>query len=204
MTNIYPPMPGLPAPPFPPAQYSGIPPGSVMAFAGQVTETNGNTTVGTTYLETYNWMVCDGRLLVKSQYATLYVALGDQYNQSGDPSDQFRLPDYRGYFLRMVTDGTSNDPDSDQRKLPNGSTSAAVGSFQNFALQTHVHSYNEPGKPTVTSGNGAPSACAAPAPAATGTPASADSFQNPPGTVNVSPNETRPANVYVYYIIKVS
>lgn len=195
-------MPGIPASPFPPTQYQGIPPGSVMAFAGQVTASNGDKTMGTTYPETYGWMVCDGRLLGKCEFALLYVALGDQYKQKNDPDDQFRIPDYRGYFLRMVTDGTSNDPDSGQRTLPDGITSAAVGSFQNFALQTHVHSYNEPGKPTITSGDGPPSACAAPAPAATGTPASPDSFQNPPGTVNVSPNETRPANVYVYYIIK--
>jgi microcystin-dependent protein len=157
-----------------------------------------------TILETWGWMICDGSLLTPGEYPYLYAAIGTLYNQAGDPGTSFRLPDFRGYFLRMADMGRGIDPDTSIRTLANGSSNAGVGSSQAYALQTHMHIYNDPAAP-------APPPPVAKAgtdvviigPQLTGAPT--NSLTTPPGAVgnvNISTGETRPVNMYVYYIIR--
>jgi microcystin-dependent protein len=197
MSISLPPMPGIPGP-----VAVSMPIGAVIAFAGQVATPPVNPldqSVFNTVTESQGWMLCDGRTLQVTDYGMLYAAIGNQYNTGKEASGQFSIPDYRGYFLRMTDMGAGRDPDVAERKLANGSTSSAVGSIQEDALQLHEHSYQQPGTPAVPAGQGAKQAVTEVTAQLTGTPT--DDLLNPPGTVRNS-TETRAKNVYVNYLIK--
>ncbi|SKA42730.1 Phage Tail Collar Domain [Chitinophaga eiseniae] len=191
----------IPAPLYPghlPVMPSCVPPGAVMAFAGKITEQYAQPADFESMVNTYGWMLCDGRTLSQQEYPILYHVLGKQYNTGDEKDDEFSVPDYRGYFFRMTDMGSARDPDAGSRKLANGNTSSEVGSIQEDALQSHQHIYKEPGKPPVpigSSGTGSPITAGD---SLTGNPT--DSMA-PPGNVRTS-TETRAKNVYVYYIIK--
>jgi microcystin-dependent protein len=100
--------------------------GSIVAYAG---------TVDAAWETTNGWMLCDGRLLDRSdpKFAPLFDAIGQFWG--GDLRDRFNLPDLRGYFLRGVDGRVGRDPDSDSRgeTSRNGATGNAVGSVQGWA-----------------------------------------------------------------------
>jgi hypothetical protein len=118
---------GLPLPPGGlPAAPLGLPAGAVIAFAGEVGAAG---VAYTSALERWGWLVCDGRPLPICGYPELFAALGFRYARAGEatalPEDpaaakaaQFRLPDYRGMFLRGVDGGAGVDPDLDARSSP--------------------------------------------------------------------------------------
>lgn len=169
---------------------TSIPPGAVIAFSGLV-----DTSVFGTLYKTYGWLLCNGDQLIVKKYPALYRALGTRYNLPADPDGTFRVPDYRGYFLRMVDDGANRDPDVATRVLTDGTTSKDVGSIQNFAIETHVHQYglSATGPLAQNSGN---NTLIAVSDTDTGTP-----IKTGGGAVMLS-TETRPMNMYVYYLIK--
>src|SRR5258706_14737804 len=41
------------------------------------------------------FIACDGQLLYITDYQDLYDVIGDTFTESGDPGDQFRVPDLR-------------------------------------------------------------------------------------------------------------
>ncbi|MCL1864459.1 MAG: phage tail protein [Spirochaetes bacterium] len=49
------------------------------------------------------WLVCDGRVMNKDTFGTLFDAIGFSWGKESD--DEFRLPDLRGRFLRGVNRG---------------------------------------------------------------------------------------------------
>ncbi len=194
--------PFFPSPPVPPLapplgnMAIGVPAGAVMAFAGKVSGKSQDE--DTTTLETYGWMVCDGRELDVSAYPELFAAIGYQYSKSSG-GEKFAIPDLRGYFLRGVDEGQGVDPDTKDRYLVNGTKSTEVGSIQDCALQKHEHNYSQ--------------AIAASQPSQQGTEAGTiqaltkptSGIVPPEGstqTVFTSEKETRAKNVYVYFIIK--
>lgn len=59
----------------------GLPAGSIMAWGGATAPSN--------------WLICDGSAVSRSNYASLFNAIGVQYG-SGDGSTTFNLPDLRG------------------------------------------------------------------------------------------------------------
>ncbi|MDR0800840.1 MAG: phage tail protein [Endomicrobium sp.] len=67
------------------AEYFGIPPGTVIAFAGNKVP-NG-------------YLLCDGRAVDKRSYPGLFEAISTTYGGSGST---FKLPDFRGMFLRVA------------------------------------------------------------------------------------------------------
>jgi microcystin-dependent protein len=156
---------------------SSVPSGAIMAFGG--------TTVPA------GWLLCDGMPLdgSRSEYASLYEAIGDAYG--GSAPHTFNVPDLRGRFLRGVDTGnTGNDPDRMSRvaSVPGGNAGNAVGSLQSDALASHTHMYQGAGASYgMTLANSAFSAMAAPA--STMSAASGGA-------------ETRPRNIAVNYIIK--
>jgi microcystin-dependent protein len=191
---------GIPVSDMPAWMPSGVPPGAVMAYAGEIDDSGGTPVVGTAPLAPWGWMICDGRQLKIGDYPFLYAALGTRYNQQGDSdASLFRIPDYRGYFLRTVSGSSGNDKDSGDRKMPDGSTGDSVGSIQQDALQTHVHSYLQPNGGATPSQSGAALATPPNVTQQTGIPETQTGAVVP---VKVSDNETRPMNIYVYYIIK--
>lgn len=108
------------------------PSGAVMAFGGTAAPDG--------------WLVCDGSTVSRTQYATLFAAIGVAHG-SGDGSTTFNLPDYRGRFLRGVDQGAGRDPDVATRTAanPGGNVGDAVGSLEAAALATHTHGVNDPG-----------------------------------------------------------
>jgi microcystin-dependent protein len=192
---IFPDPPGSPF--FRPSQ-GDLPVGSVTAFAGPLSM-SGMDQGGSSLLEAWGWMFCDGRALACSQYPELFTVLGYVYGGAGD---QFHIPDYRGYFLRGVGAGTDNDPDRATRTRPPGGQglSDGVGSLQSCALQVHEHAYQSAPAPAAVSQSGSASGAASVQQTLTeGGPVPG---KGQSAAVEVSQAETRPLNVYVNYIIK--
>lgn len=173
---------------------TGVPVGTIVAFAGLVAPDG--------------WLICDGSTKSRTTFADLFAAIGTSWG-AGDGST-FHLPDLRGRFLRGVDAGAGRDPDVLTRTASNagGNTGDAVGSLQSgatampnaaFATQSsgsHSHSGN--------AGNSGGAGAARPlvgfnSAAATyntnGTP-------NHSHTITGGDSETRPINVNVHWIIK--
>jgi microcystin-dependent protein len=154
----------------------GVPPGTVVAFAGRILDVP------------QGWVLCDGRALPRAGlYARLFAAIGAA-NGSPD-ANNFNVPDYRGRFLRGVNNGTGRDPDVNSRTQPAGSSNGggdAVGSLQDDELRSHTHSVAIHLQGGV--GDHAINGAAA--------------FKASDSTGAAGGSETRPTNVYVNYIIK--
>lgn len=214
------PIPSLPIPNIDPTITLGVPVGTVVAFAGEVTPQNlsenkvwPNSPNGASSLpkasdaapvipiEQMGWMLCDGRELLISEYPELFAVIGYLYGK-GDEG-KFIIPDYRGLFLRGTNGASGMDPDVSSRVSPKRGqgTKDGVGSLQYDALQTHKHQYNKvpqkQGQQTVlASGQGQPEFV------------SIDLTEEPISEMPPQENtvrtgvETRPKNVSVNYIIK--
>lgn len=46
------------------------------------------------------WLLCDGSAVSQTTYSSLYAAIGTTWNTTGEGAGNFRLPDFRGQFLR--------------------------------------------------------------------------------------------------------
>ena len=156
--------------------------GMVSFFAGNAAplgwlKANGQLVSRTTYAALWTFAQASGALVTDA--AWLAGATGS-FSQ-GDGSTTFRLPDYRGEFLRGWDDG---------RGVDSGRT---FGSTQSHALQNHSH--------TVDSYiNGALGASGRPQ---EGTAGSTDSFSTlTSGTTGNSASETRPLNIALLACIK--
>jgi len=158
-----------------------LPVGSIMPYGGDAASLAG--------LAARGWFPCDGRSISKSQFDALFAVIGDS---CGPVTDVFRLPDMRGMFLRGV-DGEANvDPDRNDRTYQADQSmkrANMVLSRQADTFSKHKHNYttlftlghihfanvNEYWQPAVQPTN--------------------------VETAETGGNETRPKNVYVYYII---
>jgi rhizosphere induced protein len=144
-------------------------------------------------IEAQGWMLCDGRWLDTNSYTELYAVLGGLYGERDNNNiQQFRIPDYRGLFLRGFDANAGMDPNAADRLSPQGkSAENCVGSLQCDALQDHVHRYNT-SDPAGISQQGQ-AACI------TTTTKDTTSPQSP---ARVSKNETRPRNIATNYVIR--
>lgn len=183
--------------------FGELPVGSVSAFAGALgppgaTDGSAPQDFTTNPLEAWGWMACDGRTLSNMDYPELFAVLGYVYGGSGS---QFRIPDYRGYFLRGNGTGTQNDPDLATRSTPPGGQGlpSGVGSIQSSAVEAHAHTYSAPAPSGATPG---PATGVGPGPGPTQTSGGPVPGQGSDHPVSVSRYETRPLNVCVNYIIK--
>jgi microcystin-dependent protein len=156
-----------------------VPVGTIVAFVGPDPQAHIDT----------NWYPCDGRTLNKNAYVELFNLIMTTFGQTD--GDQFPLPDLRGMFPRGVDPTGKVDPDGasryrqgDSAKKPIG---PVVGSFQDDQFMSHQHTLN----------------------AVMNTANSGPAFRND-GSYNYDTalptgkaggNETRPKNVYVYYLI---
>lgn len=73
------------------------------------------------------YLVCNGQSVSKTEYSDLYALLGETYG-AGDNSNEFKVPDLRGEFLR----GAGTNGHTDQG---NG---ANVGAHQNATVQPGI------------------------------------------------------------------
>lgn len=191
---------------------NGVPIGTVCPFAGQIHPITGdanniwpsfgcssqnaqagslNADIPLTYSEALGWMLCDGRYLERDAYPELFAVIGTLYGTQGD--DKFRLPDYRGLFMRGVDAGSGLDPETAERISPDGTgKSSGIGSLQCDALQQHQHNYNV----LLLSAQAQPGSVTAAQESETRQTTGVDS------PARVSIYETRPKNIAVNYIIK--
>jgi len=155
------------------------------------------------------WLVCDGSSVSKETYSKLYEVIGNTFG--GIVTDlSFNLPDYRGAFLRGI--GTHNGYAGPSN----------ISTFQAHATQTHNHTASstvtDPGhKHILTTVNDDFNNSGGSGPSFTGDSAGSVSWPNimntaytgitvatsiGNSTTNADPNETRPYNYGVYWIIK--
>lgn len=191
--------------PFPQPQMIpvGVPIGAVIPYAGPIDEGDATQTPALRQvLAAQGWLVCDGSLVPISQFPVLAALLGDAYGNQ--ENGQFRLPDYRGVFLRGVngTREPPNDPDAAHRSGsgPNGqgNTGNQVGSIQTAQFQEHEHQYTagtvkghfQPGE-----GPGVVATLQA-------TTTSVVCKTRQASSTTCFGAETRPLNIYVYFLIK--
>lgn len=104
--------------PFASSAGTGVPAGTVVAFAGELIPAG--------------WLACDGAAISAAQYPSLCAALGASWGSAG--TGQCRLPDLRGQFLRGAH-GPAVDPTGDR----------PVGVVQGGALESHGHGVQDPG-----------------------------------------------------------
>ena len=91
------------------------------------------------------WMLCDGSEVSRSDYVSLYRAIGVAWG-AGNGSTTFNLPDLRGMFLRGVSGDSGNDEDVDSRTQLNdgGNVGNKVGSYQGDAIRNIKWGYTPP------------------------------------------------------------
>lgn len=164
-----------------------IPSGIVVPFAG--------TTCPSGYL------AADGSAVSRSTYANLFSAIGTAHG-SGDGISTFRLPDYRGRFLRGVDGTAGNDPDKTTRSAMNsgGNTGNNVGSVQVDTIQNITGQLNSLAAYSGSSGAFAESGAGGVHNDGGGGPRYSFSFDA--SRVARTSTETRPKNAYVNYCIK--
>jgi microcystin-dependent protein len=79
------------------------------------------------------YLVCDGSVVSRTTYATLFSAIGTAFG-AGDGSSTFALPDLRGQFVRGWNSGAN-----DQSVTSDVDSGRSFGSGQTDQLQSHTH-----------------------------------------------------------------
>lgn len=108
----------------------GVPPGTMVAFAGVV--------------EPDGWSLCDGRAVLRAEFPDLFNAISDTWGV-GDGTTTFNIPDMRGRFIRGVErPAGSVEPVPSPLRDPNGA-SRTIGSIQGDSYRSHSHGVSDPG-----------------------------------------------------------
>jgi microcystin-dependent protein len=150
------------------------------------------------------FLYCDGASYSTASYPELFAVIGYTFGGSGST---FRVPDFRGRFLRGMDNGAGRDPDKSGRTAMNtgGLTGDNIGSLETDAFQGHWHKvYGGVG----TTGSGAwvnPSGTNATDSGPTGFSWAMYAALLLPDSTHGTPrasSETRPINANVAYIIK--
>lgn len=169
-----------------------VPAGTIIAYGGE------NVPPG--------WMACDGRMLdgAAPENARLYAAIGTSFGGNA-VTQQFKVPDLRGRFVRGWNNLASNDPDAAARaaSAPGGASGDHVGSLQDSAVGPHIHHYAASEVTGGTAGGPAGGRLIATTPAGSTfytsyVPDLTDSMGQP----QPYRTETRPTNVALSYLIK--
>ena len=116
-----------------------VPAGSVTAWAGYVNER----TLGGVQITGIpeGWLKCQGQAEAIADYPELFSVIGHTYSQQGDDlsGTTFRVPDYRGQFLRGLAGGTAQDPGFAERIKRPWAGDSWVGSTQPDEFKEHNH-----------------------------------------------------------------
>lgn len=175
-------------------QSNRVPTGTIVAFIGKPSELSSD------------WLLCDGNSIPIDKYPDLYAIVGERYGTTS--TKLFKLPDYRGYFLRGAIDAETyhRDPDHKNRVDRFGKKiGPLVGSYQTDGLKKHSHSLrSEPWRLLTTKKMDKPIQLALSSGKKT-----ISFYPLKPEDVVTNPHnhrdsETRPKNIYVYWVIKAS
>jgi hypothetical protein len=185
-----------------PVPLGDFPIGTILSFSG---------ILNTSVLEKAGWLYCNGEGISRTDYEGLFAVIGTA-NGGGDSSTTFNLPDFRGTFLRGTDQGTKRDPNASDRPAAfgGGNTGDNVGSVQLSAM-------GQPHSNLITSSDGKHIHSLKSIPVGkssyyTGGDKLAE-WNEGSGKTDVAGNhnhevtgggdkETRPVNVYSYFIIK--
>jgi len=86
------------------------------------------------------WLECDGQEVLKATFAELFAIVGDKYGVPLMGGTFFKLPDYRGEFLRGWDNARGVDPDAGSRTdRGDGVTGDNVGTLQDGEFASHGH-----------------------------------------------------------------
>ncbi|MFT4018921.1 MAG: phage tail protein [Agriterribacter sp.] len=157
------------------------PVGTVLAFAGNIDKIPAG------------WKLCNGDTLPIHGNEEIFNIVG--YNWGKGNNSDFKLPDFRGVFLRGVSLNSGNDPDVEARGVNGNGEKNSVGSSQSDAFGKHSHpvhiAASQPGGSNINES------------------LSLDddggihlTVKNKATATEVGGNETRPKNKYVNYIIR--
>jgi microcystin-dependent protein len=169
-----------------------VPLGAVVPYAGSVTPPASS-------LKAAGWLPCTGGKLAAGEYKALYQTMSTMFG--ADDNASFRLPDFRGRFLRgvvgqLLPNQKLLDPDYLTRTAPQpslafqGNTGNLVGSVQPHQYFSHTHSYNYNNDYWEQAAT------------AIGHHAENNSAQSATTATNSSSKETRPININVNYLLK--
>jgi microcystin-dependent protein len=155
--------------------------GSIVAWAG------GAETIPS------GWMECKAQPMDGNKYRQLRKAIGTVWGGTGI-NNAFNLPDLQGYFLRGVDRAGTRDKGERKASGTHPDLNERVGSTQKSAFQTHVHLIrlkgNEQYIRAATDNNG--------------TKVMRYEIETDVNTGAAGdPEETRPINAYVHWIIRV-
>lgn len=116
---------------------SGVPPGSVQAYAGPITHHPGAESSATSGAPPRGWLWCAGQTVSRATYSALFAAIGETYG-SGDGSTTFAVPDFRG----RVPVGLDNMGGTDAGRLAASNTLGGTGGSNTIStsqLPSHAH-----------------------------------------------------------------
>lgn len=150
-----------------------VPPGTIVPYAAHIG--------GAAPPAPEGWIKCNGALLQRAAYGRLFGVIGTVYGSTN--SSNFNVPDLRAEFIRGLDDGRGID------------ASRILGSLQQFQVEGHTHFgagnafiwVNSGGNQSMNPGGGVAQ------------PVSSTS-QYPPSITG--PNETRPRNIALHFLIK--
>ncbi len=182
-----------------------LPVGAVIPYAGPVLDEEAPGPVRPPWprrkeLEMSGWLLCDGGVVPKVRYLLLYQVIGDAYG-TPEKDDHFRLPDYRGAFLRGVNGERKPplDPDAESRTgsgpEESGNKGNAVGSFQQDQSREHDHEIESDTK-SIVGGKETPVSVVI----KVTSPTKLAKCEG--GPTEGFGKETRPVNLYVNFLIK--
>ncbi|MGF7156767.1 phage tail protein [Bartonella heixiaziensis] len=145
------------------------------------------------------WLLCDGAIYKRKDYPQLFKAIGDKWGK--DSNTTFKVPDFRGMFLRGFDDGRGLDPNrrfanqqQDSIKLHTHACTIEVS-----GQHTHNFQYAGVGWSANDIGRRNPSYHYQ---TMTGTTQSAGAHTHKVSLSSTGEAETRPVNTTVVYAIK--
>lgn len=144
------------------------------------------------------WLICNGAEASGKTFPKLAALLGTTYGTPNTPGNVM-LPDLRGMFLRGVDPAGVGDPDNHTRTspIPGNTTQVgpAVGSRQGHQLLNHTHYWDRNFEQIGSSGDNIAVQLAM------NSNMNPNAYREPTTNNDGGGNETRPVNVYVYYLI---
>jgi len=107
-----------------PPEASGVPAGTIMAFAMASAPAG--------------WLKCNFQFYYARDYPALYAAIGQQFGGDGSGDDlRFAVPELRGEFVR----GWIDDRLDNSTNGPPTQKGRSFGSWENHAYQRHQHEF---------------------------------------------------------------
>ncbi|WP_142416422.1 phage tail protein [Bartonella massiliensis] len=171
--------------PLPPPKIETFPSGFIATFAMQRVPDN--------------WLLCDGAIYERKDYPQLFKAIGDKWGKESDTT--FKVPDFRGMFLRGFDDGRGFDTGRQFADIQKDciKSHTHVATIEEAGQHTHKFQYKGVGWSANDIGRRNPSYHYE---VITGTTDPAGAHTHKVSLSSTGETETRPVNATVVYAIK--